>query len=346
MRVAALIAAHNEAEIISDTVARTARAMAPHPVFVVADRCTDSTASRAREAGATVYERAHGPVGKGAAIAWFLEAAGEAAHLDALVILDADSRLQPHSLAPLVQALSAGADAAQGLVYPIFDTNSPLATLVAYNEWLSQMVDDRLRARLRWPVRLRGTGMAIRTSVLRDAASRLKTRVEDAELTILLLCERRSILFVADAVVEDPKPSKTFFLTQQRARWLQGDRDIWRFHRRAVLRALATFNPGAWWLTSSLLLKPRSLVTLAKVGASLALWPFATYPMVRLVLWALLFSVLSTIVYYLAGVLLVPAEWRRPVLRALARAPLYLLMWVRAFARSLKMGEAWLRARD
>ena len=89
-------------------------------VHVVADHCTDATAARARAAGAHVHERAAGPAGKGAAIRWFLDAADDdLAAVDALVILDADSRLRPGALEPLVAALDAGAGAAQGFVWPL-----------------------------------------------------------------------------------------------------------------------------------------------------------------------------------------------------------------------------------
>lgn len=59
-RYAFFIAAHNEEEVIANLVESILAQDYPRElfdVFVVADACTDSTAERAREAGAIVYER-------------------------------------------------------------------------------------------------------------------------------------------------------------------------------------------------------------------------------------------------------------------------------------------------
>src|SRR5207248_6168513 len=131
----------------------------------------------------------------------------ELAAVDALVILDADSRLRPGAVDRLVAALDAGAGAAQGFVWPLPADKSPAGLLAAYSEWVAQGLDDRLRERLGWSAPLRGTGMALRLQLLRELAPRLRTRVEDVELTLLVLARGDRIAFVAGAVVEDPKPA-------------------------------------------------------------------------------------------------------------------------------------------
>lgn len=346
MRLAAVIPAHDEARIIGDTVAWTAHAIAPHPVYVVADRCTDRTADVAAGAGARVYERHSGSPGKGPALAWLIETAPELAALDALLVLDADSRVRPRAATALGEALAAkAAAAAQAFVWPVFDPTSPMATLVAYTEWLSQALDDRLRARLGWPVRLRGTGMLLRVSALAGAVGHLRTRVEDAELTLLLLARRHRIVFVPSAVVDDPKAGAPERLTRQRARWLQGDLEIWRTRWQVILRTLATLHPGVWWLVASLLLKPRSLVAVIKLTLIAALVP-VSHPLARAAQGLLAASIVGTVVAYALGVLFVPPTWRRPVLVALLKVPMYVLMWARALVWGLRSREAWMRARD
>jgi cellulose synthase/poly-beta-1,6-N-acetylglucosamine synthase-like glycosyltransferase len=345
MKVCAVIAAHNEAQVIGPTVEHALKAVAPHPVFVVADRSDDGTAAKAKAAGARVLERRDGPPGKGAAIAWFL-GQSEAAAADAWLILDADSRLHPQALPPLVRALESGADAVQGFVFPVFDDDAPTVSLVAYSEWMSQAVDDRLRGRLGWPVRLRGTGMAIRGEILRELAPRLRTRVEDAELTLLILARGGRIAFAPDAIVDDPKPQSTDFLTKQRARWLQGDWQIWQLYASTAARLLFTLRPGVWWLLSTLLLKPRSLVAVAKIAALALLWPLRGYLAARVAFWLILLSFIFVAVYSLAGLVIVPPGWRRPLIRSMIRAPVYVVMWIRAFLLGLRTREPWLRARD
>jgi len=349
MKVRAIIAAHNEAQVIGVTVEHAVAALTPQPVFVIADRCDDATAVLARDAGARVLERLDGPPGKGAAVAWFLdrpEAAEADPAADAWLILDADSRLHAGAASPLIRALETGADAVQGFVFPVFDDKAPTVSLVAYNEWMSQAVDDRLRGRLGWPVRLRGTGMAVRAGLLRELAPTLRTRVEDAEMTLLILARGGRIAFAPDAIVDDPKPQNTEFLTKQRARWLQGDWQIWKLYAPTAARLLLTLRPGVWWLLSTLLLKPRSLVALAKMAALALLWPLRGCVAARAAFWLIGLSFAFVAVYSLAGLAFCPPTWRRPLIRSMVRAPLYLVMWIRAFLLGLRTRDPWLRARD
>ena len=57
MKATALIPAHNEADTIGRCVAAVRASTYPlEKIIVVADACTDDTAERARQAGATVVE--------------------------------------------------------------------------------------------------------------------------------------------------------------------------------------------------------------------------------------------------------------------------------------------------
>lgn len=346
--MAVLIPAHDEAALIAATVREArAAAMPPAVVFVVADHCNDATAAAARAATARVFERHEGPAGKGAAIAWFLAVAREELdRLDALVIIDADSRLRPGALAALGDALARGAVAAQGFVWPEPADDSPAPMLAAYSEWVSQALDDRLRQRLGWPVPLRGTGMALPIPLLRELAPCLQTRVEDVELSLLLLARRGHIAFVPEAVVVDPKPVGGGRVARQRARWLQGQREVWRRYHRLILRLLLTGGPGRCWVLGALLVKPRTGVVAAKAATLLALAPFAARPLGRRLAGGAAALLLIDVLYYVAGLAVVPAAWRGPMGRALLHAPVYLAMWTRALLLSLASREGWLRARD
>ncbi len=348
MRLAVLIPAHDEAATIADTVRLAcAAAEPPATVFVVADHCEDGTAAAARAAGARVFERQDGLAGKGAALAWFLTAAQDELHeFDALAILDADSRLQPGALAALGAALAGGAVAAQGFVWPEPADDSPAPLLAAYSEWVSQALDDRLRRRLGWPVPLRGTGMALSLAALRELAPRLETRVEDIELTLRLLAHGGHIAFVPEAVVVDPKPLGGGRVARQRARWLQGQREIWRRYHRVIVRLLLTGGPGRAWVLGALLVKPRTAIVAGKGAALLLLLPFAGRPRGRRLAGAAAALLAVDMLYYLAGLATVPPGWRAPVARALLRAPVYVAMWSRALLLSLAARERWLRARD
>lgn len=348
MNAAIVIPTHNEARVIGATVASCRRVAPGTPVFVIADRCNDDSASVALAAGAWVRERPNGASGKGAALSWFVGVAGdELAAFDTIVVIDADSRLRPGAVEALAGKLNSDdVTAVQGFVHPLPDTASPGAMLAAYSEWISQQLDDRLRKALGWPVRLRGTGMAMKTAIFLRFAPLLRTQIEDAELTLLLAASGLKTAFVPEAVVEDPKPSEFARLVGQRARWLQGQREIWRYRRAEILRLALAGGPRAWSLLSALLLKPQTLFMASKLIIVLALgmlppsWPATV---ARLVIGL---SLALDGLRLLVGLVLVPAAWRSPIVRALFYSPLFLAVWVRSILASLNSRDGWFRARD
>jgi cellulose synthase/poly-beta-1,6-N-acetylglucosamine synthase-like glycosyltransferase len=162
VRFLVLIPAHNEATVIGACLEAIAADARPRDlVLVVADRCTDGTASIARRFGASVLER--GPdeqPGRAAARQAGLEHA-RALEWDAVVMLDADSVIAPGFFDACEQALGAGADAVQARSESKRGrTLAAEASLAAFA--LQGITLPRGRDRLRLSVRLRGTGMAIR----------------------------------------------------------------------------------------------------------------------------------------------------------------------------------------
>jgi cellulose synthase/poly-beta-1,6-N-acetylglucosamine synthase-like glycosyltransferase len=97
-RVAVLVAAHDEALVISETI-RTATALVPASnVHVVSDGSHDGTAAIARAAGVQVLELDPNR-GKAGALAAGLEHFDLCARFEVVVLLDADTRLTPDYLA-------------------------------------------------------------------------------------------------------------------------------------------------------------------------------------------------------------------------------------------------------
>ena len=95
-KFAMVVAAHNEEAVIGNMVKSLLEINYPreaYDVFVIADNCTDSTASVAREAGALVYERTHDTLkGKGHALEWMFNKIFEMEkQYDAVSIFDADN---------------------------------------------------------------------------------------------------------------------------------------------------------------------------------------------------------------------------------------------------------------
>lgn len=333
-----LIAAHDEAGTIGPTVAALQEHLGEWPqsnVCMVADRCTDNTAQEAEAAGAQVSIREDGKLGKGAVIAWWMEQhAALWQSKDAVVILDADSRLAPGSLHALRQAMAAGVAAAQAFIAPDASTNS--GRLAGWSEVLMQRIDDEARRRCGWPVPLRGTGMALRGELLAELAPRLHTYAEDLELDVILASRGAHVKFVPEATVFDPKPQVAAGASRQRARWLQGQLQVLRDYRREFARALLTGGAGAWFLLWLLMLRPKILFIGLRVlllAAGVFYTPLACLALAGLALDA---------AYYLAGAAMVD-DPRRYLLDLLA-VPRYAAMWFYSFGMALIRRRVWLRA--
>jgi cellulose synthase/poly-beta-1,6-N-acetylglucosamine synthase-like glycosyltransferase len=162
VRFLVLIPAHDEATVIGRCLeAIFADLRARDTVLVVADRCTDATASIARRFGASVLERAPDEEpGRAAARQAGLEHA-RALEWDAVVMLDADSVIAPGFFDACERAMVGGTDAVQARSES--KRGRTLATEASLAAFALQGVTiPRGRDRLGLSVRLRGTGMAIR----------------------------------------------------------------------------------------------------------------------------------------------------------------------------------------
>ncbi|MCS7312694.1 MAG: glycosyltransferase [Acidobacteria bacterium] len=349
LRFAVVIPAHDEADALAVTLPALERLAYPREawqVFVIADACTDETAAITRQAGAVCLEKpGPAPQGKGRALQWFWACHGDRLQsFDVLVVLDADSRVEPSFLTALADAFHRGVERVQTWVQPVPESARWASVLAAYSEWLSQEVDDRACRYWGWPVRFRGTGMAFRVDTLRGRYPVLRTKVEDVELTLWGL-RQGSIEFVPTAVVYDPKPATARGFTRQRARWLQGQWEVFRHYGRDIGRLLVR-GMGTWACILALLGRPKVGALMGRLCLFLVVVFFLpTVGWLQKALTIFLGGALVVdVVYYGLGLL-----WAdRPSLyaRALIRAPLYVLLWLWSGLVAVGSRHPWLRARD
>lgn len=116
-RIFAVVPAHNESLTVTETV-HALRGLADE-VVVVADACTDDTADRARDAGATVLTRS-GRGDKARALAMGLNwvARQSPDDTDIVLLVDADTGSSAKEAVVLVEAVASGADMAIGVLPP------------------------------------------------------------------------------------------------------------------------------------------------------------------------------------------------------------------------------------
>ncbi len=190
LRLAIALPAHNEEGVIGASVRRLLQADYPPEAFdvhVVADYCSDSTAAAARDAGAIVHERSEGPRGrKGYALGWlFQRLLDDRRAYDAIVVFDADSRVDPAFLQHASAALRSGSRVIQGRHVISNPDASTFSALADADMRLNNRIRNQAKSNLGLSARLMGDAMVFHRSVLEEhpwlAASSL---AEDREYGI------------------------------------------------------------------------------------------------------------------------------------------------------------------
>jgi cellulose synthase/poly-beta-1,6-N-acetylglucosamine synthase-like glycosyltransferase len=226
-RFAVVIPAHNEAQGISETIRSIVQVEYPHDRFdaiVIADNCTDETASSAGRAGAGVLERNEPALrGKGHALRWGFDRlfAGEKAY-DAFIVVDADSIVSANYLAVMNWYLEHGSRVVQSsdLVDPGNDAWNAQMTRTGF--LLYNYVRPLGRKVLGGSAGLRGNGMCFSAQVLKDFPWNAFSITEDLEYGVNLHLRGIQVTFAPEATVFAVMPRDPKNAEGQRARWEGG----------------------------------------------------------------------------------------------------------------------------
>jgi cellulose synthase/poly-beta-1,6-N-acetylglucosamine synthase-like glycosyltransferase len=277
IRFLVLIPAHNEELVIGEALsAIMAQRRLGDDVLVVADRCTDRTAEIARSFDALVLERGPDePAGRAAARQAGLEYA-RVRKWDAVVMLDADSVIEPGFFTACERAMVAGVQAVQARSESgPGRTWATEASLAAFT--LQGITIPRGRDRLGVSVRLRGTGMAIRREVA--LAHRFRAPAsEDLFFTLDLLLAGVRCRHVDDARLRSQGASTWGAFGGQKVRYEAGRMAAARTYvpalvRRGLRQADAACLEAAWFLVSPpFALAAVSLVFGAALAAAAGAW--------------------------------------------------------------------------
>jgi len=319
-----LIPAHDEAASIAETVRGLAAASPTAHILVVADNCSDNTAERARAAGAEAIERNDRERrGKGFALAFGRDHLAGAPP-DAVIVVDADCRMDAGSAERLAAAaLISGAPVQASNLLASPPGVSPLVSISNFAMLVKNVVRARGLLRIGGGALLFGTGMAFPWSLFARLPLASANAVEDLELGLRLAREGIKVGFDDGARVTSPAASLASS-RGQRSRWEHGFLDTARRQagpllgaaRRRRSRHLAA-------LGAHLLVPPLALLLFAAaldlaLVTGLALSGADSRP-----------AMLLLVLLALVALALLAAWWReaRALLpaRDLLRAPLYLL---------------------
>ena len=348
LRFDIVVPAHDEEEGIAATVGSLSEVCYPaslRRILVVADNCSDATAARAKDAGATVLVRTDPERrGKGYALAFAFDRILSEGRCEAVVVVDADCLVTPNILAAFAACLDEGALAVQS-AYVVGNPHASWRTaLMAVAFALVNVLRPRGRERLGLSAGLHGTGMCFAASVLRDVPQDAFSIVEDLEYGLRLGLAGHRVHFAPEASVRADALATARGSGPQRLRWEVGRRALARTHARTLLRrAVAARDPVLFDLGLDLLVPPLARLGLMAVagvagtaiGSALAertLW--AAWP------WGL--SLAALFVHVAAGWWLSGTGVRG--LAALLHAPAYLAWKIGiSLASSEHPSGAWVR---
>lgn len=271
---AILIPAHNEETALPAALHACADLDYPADKFktyVVADNCTDHTAAVAAAAGAVVLERRDEKhPGKGLALAWALPHV-LADRPDAVVVLDADCRLDQHALRAFDERLSAGDAVLQANYVAVNPEDSAISYAIAVGNQLENDLFYSPKSRLGLAVLLRGTGMVFRRDVLERHPWQAYSVTEDTEYTLELLRAGTRVRFLSQVRVVSDFPAHAEQLRVQRQRWAAGNLRFGKTWALSLIgEAVAARRGDLFDLGWTLLVLSRPLV-LAEALAALVL---------------------------------------------------------------------------
>lgn len=259
----AIVPARAEGAAVLPTLRSIQAAAGGHlaETIVLVDGCDLETEESAAKLGMhVVIKEPAGPT-KGSALRWLVEHHMDVFdEIDAVLILDVGSRIGTdffdrvgwnHSTLALQSWLTGVGDGVGGVA--------------AFSERMAQQWQDCGRQALGWSVHLRGTGMVLDPSVLKDLAPRLWTSIEDTEATLLLAADGvQVVLGNRDALVEDIKPTRTSDAAHQRSRWLLGKLSLLVHQGSTVVRLVVRRPLEGLAFLSELLSRPYSLTAVLR----------------------------------------------------------------------------------
>lgn len=265
-RVALLVPAHNETLHIGQTTRHLVAQLQPGDrLLVIADNCTDDTATVARAAGADVLERTD-PInrGKGFALAAGLARLAESPP-DVVILFDADVVPPPGAVDTLAAQASQLHRPVQALY--LLHSSGPEAGIRATVSELAFIVKNSVRPRglhrFNLPVPITGTGIALPWNSIADIHLASSDLVEDMKLGLDLLLNGHPPRLCPEVTLHGDLPDTTSAAHTQRTRWEHGHLlTLKRWVLKLALKGLTSARPSLWIAALDLAVPPLALLAM------------------------------------------------------------------------------------
>ncbi len=241
LKFAVIICARNEEGVIKLPVKSILMSKYPvdkREIIVIADNCTDRTASAAREAGATVWEKTEPSSGKGDVLSWGLKKLYARGDFDAVAIFDADNIVSDEWFDAMNDALNDGELVVTGRRHSSnANANVISGWYTVYWDMMNEL-SNRVRTNLGLSGKLTGTGFAFLKSALGPSGWQTHTMVEDVEFTVQSNIRGVRVAYVPNADYADEQPVTIRYMWRQLRRWATGGWQVARSYFIPWVKAL------------------------------------------------------------------------------------------------------------
>jgi cellulose synthase/poly-beta-1,6-N-acetylglucosamine synthase-like glycosyltransferase len=222
--ISVLIPAHNEGDVVknilNDLIAQEYKNL---EIIVLAHNCTDATVLKAKsvvDSRIRVLEIKTRKSGKALALNRGLEIVNG----EIIAQFDTDNRIKDKKL--FNRAAAYFKDKKIDAIQTELSTSNKSASLLTFLQEVEydtfSSISWRGRDAFHLPCFLAGTGIFIRTKVLREVGGWKNSLVEDFELFTRLTLQNKKIIFADNLVVYDEKPPSWSGIMKQRSRWIKG----------------------------------------------------------------------------------------------------------------------------
>jgi len=342
--ITVLVPAHNESGTIQNTLVNINKQLVEKDrLLVVADNCTDDTASIAKELGAEVIERSDANKrGKGFALDYGIRYI-EKEPTQIVIIMDADCLVEEGGL-ELLAKLSEVKNRPVQALYLMKYKKPSIKQRIAEFAWLvKNYVRPRGLYNIGMPCQLMGTGMAFPWDIIVNAKLATSNIVEDMKMGLDMAAAGHAPVFCPSVRVTSTFPETTSAEQSQKKRWEHGHLSILTsVIPGSLLSALRQRSTNLFVMSLDLIVPPLALLGLL---VCIVLLSTLTYAFINESFLPLIISSIS-IAMFTGSVLLSWLLWGRSIVSFtdLLKVPFYVLGKIPLYVTYLfKRQKEWIR---
>ncbi|MBQ6509506.1 MAG: glycosyltransferase family 2 protein [Flexilinea sp.] len=278
-RYAILICARNEENVIAGLIESLKHQTYDQrnlQIFVMADNCTDHTASIAEAAGAVVYERRdQALIGKGYALELLLQniAADHPEGFDGYFVFDADNVLRSDFIEQMDRVFSGGHDIVTSYRNSKNFGDNWLSAGYALWYLRESRYLNHARFLLGASCAVSGTGFLFSRKVLEETGGwPFHMLVEDIEFSIDQIVQDKKIAFCKEAELYDEQPTTFSQSWRQRMRWARGYWQVFKAYGLRLIKGIFRGNFSCFDMSMSIM--PAFILSTLSIinGIALGIW--------------------------------------------------------------------------